>query len=166
MSARLGKRPLTFAKRTLTITDMEDQAALAINLKAPCWIATRKLNKAGYVYVTVNGKSVRAHRYMWEQLRGPIPEGMELDHLCREKRCVNPQHLEPVTHLENCRRGLGGHNNRSKTHCAKGHEYTEANTYHDSKGRQCRTCRAQRDIESRPSRKAYFQAREKLRVRR
>src|SRR6266702_1856340 len=148
---------------------VQEAAPLALfgtsDLAAPCWIATRKPNKAGYVYVVVDGKSLRAHRYVWEQMRGPIPEGMELDHLCRENRRVNPQHVEPVTHGENCRRGTRGRNQRSKNHCPYGHEYTDANTYRDSKGRQCRACRTRRDIERRPSRKAYWQEWEKRRVR-
>lgn len=77
-----------------------------------CWIWRRSLNGRGYPYLsittTVDGKhikkSYRAHRYLYEQAKGPIPKGLELDHLCRQRDCVNPDHLEPVTHRENCRR--------------------------------------------------------------
>lgn len=75
----------------------------------PCWVWLLSENGTGYGK-TVNdeGRLVLAHRHIYEQYRGPIPEGLELDHLCRVRPCVNPEHLEPVTHLENCRRGNAG----------------------------------------------------------
>lgn len=84
------------------------------------------------------GVLVHAHRWAYEALVGPIPEGLELDHLCNTPRCVRPDHLEPVTRQTNQRR----YGNLT-THCPQGHEYTEANTYIRSKGngrRQCRKC--------------------------
>jgi hypothetical protein len=82
-----------------------------------------------------------AHRLIWESLNGPIPEGLELDHLCRNRRCVNPAHLEPVTHAENMRRSAPA----TKTHCINGHPYDEANTYIRPTGqRDCRLCTAAR----------------------
>jgi hypothetical protein len=87
---------------------------------------------------------VQAHRFAYELLVGPIPEGLELDHLCRNHACVNPAHLEPVIHVENIRRGdtdAQGRCNRDKTHCPAGHPLDEANTYHNPHGwRACRTC--------------------------
>lgn len=89
---------------------------------------------------------VLAHRWSYEYLVGPIPEGLEIDHLCRNPLCVNPDHLEPVTRKENNLRSynVGGVNAR-KTHCPQGHEYTEENTYvetmyYGGKGRKCREC--------------------------
>lgn len=108
-----------------------------------CWLWTGYLDGKGYGFLrlTRSRKTVRAHRLAYEALVGPIPEGMELDHLCRIIRCVNPDHLEPVTHAENVRRGRGGEHNRLKTHCAQGHEFTPENTYIRSNGgRFCRTC--------------------------
>lgn len=64
-----------------------------------------------------------AHRHAYKALVGPIPDGLELDHLCRVRCCVNPAHLEPVSHAENVRRGNSGSNTRSKTHCPQGHPY-------------------------------------------
>jgi len=97
----------------------------------------------------VKGKTGGAHRITYEAAYGPIPAGLDLDHLCRVTRCVNPRHLEPVTSGENTRRSPI--HNGAKTHCPQGHEYTEANTYRwpgaPGASRQCRTCMA--DVQAR-----------------
>ncbi len=81
----------------------------------------------------------RAHRWSYETFVGPIPDGLQLDHLCRNGLCVNPDHLEPVTAAENIARSRG---NANKTHCLRGHRLTTQNTYLDSKGhRSCLICR-------------------------
>lgn len=102
------------------------------------WLAHRTRSGYGAFNPLSSENPVRAHRYAYELLIGPIPEGLQLDHLCRVRECVNPRHLEPVTAGENIRRG--GNGNRSKTACPQGHRYTEANTYFYKKGRVCRTC--------------------------
>jgi hypothetical protein len=72
---------------------------------SPCWIWQLKtMKKTGYGTLGIKGKHYLAHRVYYEQARGPIPEGMQLDHLCRVRECVNPDHLEPVTPQENTRR--------------------------------------------------------------
>ena len=82
-----------------------------------------------------------AHRVAYEELVGPIPEGLQLDHLCRVHSCVNPDHLEAVTGSENCLRGLLGRLRVWKTHCPHGHPYDEVNTYVGPSGRRdCRAC--------------------------
>lgn len=85
----------------------------------------------------------QAHVYAWERANGhPVPQGLELDHLCRNPSCVNPDHLEPVSHYENLLRSpltLAGRNIR-KTHCASTHPYDEKNTYRWRNKRFCRTC--------------------------
>lgn len=105
-------------------------------ITTPCILARWK-SKNGYGLVRVAGKLRLAHRYAYEQQVGPIPTGMDLDHLCRNRQCMNPEHLEPVTRKVNLQRGLAG----QKQHCPKGHEYTVENTYRRSDGsRRCRTC--------------------------
>lgn len=80
------------------------KANYRINPDNGCWEWQGELNSNGYGRVWRNNKRIMAHRGFYELHRGPIPEGLELDHLCRNKPCVNPAHLEPVTHAENVRR--------------------------------------------------------------
>jgi hypothetical protein len=87
-----------------------------------------------------NGKN--AHRESYKRTIGAIPDGLELDHLCRNRACINPKHLEPVTHKENTRRGMSpsGLNSR-KTHCSKGHPFDGENLAVNYRGwRYCLTC--------------------------
>lgn len=114
------------------------------------WIGA--ICSGGYGNVVVKGKTRKAHRVRYERERGPVPIGMELDHLCRNRACVNPLHLEPVTRRENVKRGVGPLRSRewcaAVTHCPKGHEYTEENTYIQRRNghnlRSCRICRRAR----------------------
>ena len=107
----------------------------------PCWVWRKALNK-GYGVLSVKGTTTcQAHRVSYEAFIGPIPGGMHIDHLCRNRSCCNPEHMEVVTLAENVRRGRVGENNRAKTHCPKGHEYTLENTRRNREGhRSCRTC--------------------------
>lgn len=84
---------------------------------------------------------VGAHRWAWEHLVGPVPVGLDLDHLCRNRRCVNPDHLEPVTRGENVRRGRNA--NREKTRCPAGHPLVPGNLVAKHQGRKCRTCNSE-----------------------
>lgn len=106
-----------------------------------CWFWVGSLNSYGYGIFYVNGRTWMAHRWAYEFEYGPIPEGLTLDHLCRVRACVNPEHLEPVTSGENVRRAKS-----FITQCPNGHEYTEENTYRNpsSNGRLCRTCMNER----------------------
>ena len=90
-----------------------------------CWRWAGAVNNAGYPTFQVRKRTWPAYRWLYEQLEREVPAGLELDHLCRTPLCVNPDHVEPVTHRENQRRGnsIMGTNAR-KTHCARGHEFT------------------------------------------
>lgn len=104
-----------------------------------CWLWTG-FCIGGYGVIGEWDKSFMAHRLAYELLIGPIPDGLVIDHLCRVRNCVNPDHLEPVTLAENIRRGEVGRHNATKTVCPQGHEYTEVNTYWYRGTRSCRTC--------------------------
>ena len=116
-----------------------------------CWLWTGTINNEGYGAATSKDAETgrvthTAHRIAYELLNSPIPAGKELDHLCRVRRCVNPTHLEPVTHRENMMRSpiAASAKNALKTHCPSGHLYSPENTYiRKGKGftmRMCRTC--------------------------
>ncbi len=107
-----------------------------------CWIWTAGV-RGGYGGFKVNRKLVDAHRYAFELTKGKIPEGLQIDHLCRNHSCVNPEHLEAVTQRENVLRGYGVcANNSRKTHCKRGHELIGNNLGHEkySTKRRCKTC--------------------------
>lgn len=108
-----------------------------------CWIWTASLND-GYGRPQINGKHVYAHKYSYEHVFGPVPEGLQLDHLCRDRACVNPYHLEPVTTQENTKRGdqrkFAGCRQKAKTHCPSGHEYAGENLLVCGGKRYCRAC--------------------------
>ena len=102
-----------------------------------CWLWEGACTHDGYATLTVDGRTITAHRYVYEQMIGAIPAGLSLDHLCRVRCCVNPAHLEPVPIRENIQRG--GHS--LKTHCANGHLLAPPNLYPAKRGgRVCKAC--------------------------
>ena len=110
-----------------------------------CWLWTAYVDRHGYGRLRDGRRMISAHRLSYELARGAIPEGLELDHLCRTRHCVNPDHLEAVTHRENVRRGMTGEVSRTrqtmKTHCLNNHEYAGDNLIVRPNGwRMCREC--------------------------
>jgi hypothetical protein len=107
-----------------------------------CWLWTASLDPCGYGQFFYDGRPRKAHRVAYESECGPIPAGLELDHLCKTRHCVRISHLEAVTHRENLLRGdTFQASNAAKTHCKRGHAFNEKNTHHlPTGGRKCRPC--------------------------
>lgn len=112
------------------------------------WTAARDRHGYGQFAFGGKGRHVQSHRFSYLRAYGEIPPGMELDHLCRIPSCVNPEHLEPVSHRENLRRAhftVTKQRAAARTHCPQQHEYDDANTYVNRAGaRECRTCGRER----------------------
>jgi len=117
---------------------MDDKLWSKIIVNNDCWL-WQGCVKNGYGWISRNQRQYYVHRYVFESLVGNIPDGLELDHLCRNRNCVNPDHLEPVTKRENILRGFGtGAQNARKRYCSKGHLFSHR---HKSTGyKYCRTC--------------------------
>lgn len=123
--------------------------ASKINATTSCWLWTASVKENGYAQYNANGKNWNAHRLVYLLSGRDIPAGLELDHLCRVRHCVNPEHLEPVTRAENVRRQAA-----YITICPQGHVYTAENTYVYNGGRHCRACRATQSAAQSARRKA------------
>jgi len=110
-----------------------------VDATGPCWLWLGPIDPNGYGRVRVGNRNLYVHRVVRELLVGSIPDGLECDHVCRVRRCCNPDHVEPVTHAENIMRAPVRGAPRS-THCKRGHPFDDANTRITVKGRVCRAC--------------------------
>jgi len=140
-SCAIGAACVARAKKRLSARD-RFMAKVSIQ-EGGCWNWTGSLTPLGYGYFYASaGRSRQAHRFLYEERHGPVPAELELDHLCRNPRCVNPDHLEAVSHLTNMQRSARA----QQTHCHKGHPFTEENTYvpPGRYQRMCRLCNLER----------------------
>ncbi len=115
---------------------------LILSPETGCLIWPMKPNRQGYGQMSHSGKTIRSHRFAYESQVGPVPEGLVLDHLCRNRMCCNVAHLEAVTSKENVLRGIGPTAvNATKTHCDNGHVFSGTNVRIRPDGsRKCREC--------------------------
>lgn len=125
----------------------EDRLWASVDRSGECWLYVGSyVHTDGYALFYAHGRRHMAHRFVYELLVGSIPEGHEVDHLCKVRNCVNPAHLEAVTpRVNNLRSNSVAATNATKTHCVNGHAFTPENTYiYRGKMRTCRTCNAER----------------------
>ncbi len=124
----------------MTAATEREQLLSQFALNGECWDWQGPIDRDGYGRLS-GRKRPLAHRVAYATLVAPIPANYELDHRCRNRRCINPAHLEPVTKYENWRRGQAVTRlNADATHCKHGHSFNEANTYIHKGRRQCRAC--------------------------
>ena len=129
---------------TLRAPAIDRFVAKMVESPTGCWLWTASKDGNGYGLFSgrPGGASIRAHIWSYEYHVGPVPDGLQLDHLCRKRACVNPEHLDPVTSRVNSLRGDTVYAaNAAKTHCKRGHEFTPENTHITTQGsRSCKTC--------------------------
>lgn len=127
----------------MNLYDEKIKAKIITNIKVigNCWIWQRTIINSGYGQICYHNKHYSVHRLSYMLFIGEIPKKLEIDHLCRNRKCCNPDHLEPVTRKENIRRSPL--HNKNKIHCKQGHEFTPNNTYISKSkngARRCKIC--------------------------
>ena len=114
---------------------------IEIDAETGCHVYLGDHHNTGYGRISVGGRQQMAHRVNYERERGPIPDGLVLDHLCRNRACINPDHLEAVTEQVNILRGVGpSAQHAAQTHCVNGHPFSIENTHLYRGQRACRAC--------------------------
>jgi hypothetical protein len=150
--AQINKRPeleMSLEERFWSKVDKNGPIPAHRPELGPCWLWTARISTGGYGAFQIGKRPISAHVAAWELVHGPIPTGVERDHLCRVRRCVRPDHLEPVTHQENVLRGEGiAARQAQRTHCPKGHPYDAENTRIYRGRRFCRACAATRYVKT------------------
>jgi len=126
-----------------------------VGLKTGCWLWTAYVASNGYGKISFKSQARYAHRVSYQIKCGKIPEGLQLDHLCRVRHCVNPAHLEAVTGQVNIARGQTGWNMKMKTHCPQGHAYSVDNIYFVPNKLTCRICKK---CKNRHTREYYYKS--------
>ena len=144
-STNFTPRPRDAKGRLLPVPAV-DRFWAKVNKTATCWLWTASCSSEGYGRINISGKSTYAHRWAYEQAHGPIPEGMHIDHLCRVRHCVNPEHMEVVTNRQNFTRGEHPNAKLHRSgHCKRGHPLTGSNVLVRQNGtRHCRACSRER----------------------
>jgi len=129
---------LWWMRRTRKVTPLPDRIWPKVHKTESCWLWLGAHNRG---YAKLGTLSI--YRWTYEQLKGPIPAGLTIDHLCRVRGCVNPDHMEAVTAVENVMRSTApAALNAKKTHCKRGHAFDAANTARSRNSRVCRACRS------------------------
>ena len=124
-----------------------------------CWTWKGEIVSSGYGRFPWQSGRILAHRFSFSLVNGPIPAGMFIDHICRNRSCVNPSHMELVTHRDNVLRGIGPTaENARKTHCKNGHQLEEPHVYRYGNNRQCRICALARSMRRYESNKEKLKA--------
>ena len=145
------------------ITDLPQRFQRHIRVTSGgCWLWMAYCDKDGYAQSRVGSRTdgtyrnVRTARYLYQQFVRAIPDGLQVDHLCRQRACVNTNHLEPVTPRENTLRGKGVTAvNHRKQRCKRGHDFTEDNTYWWNNMRHCRRCKSERSRRYREAKECH-----------
>jgi hypothetical protein len=145
-----GGRLIPILKRSRGLTVRERFDGKWVLADGGCWLWTDEPAANGYGYLGVGGRAgrkIQAHRLAYELYIGPIPPGLDIDHLCRNRRCVNPWHLEAVDRRTNLLRGdTVTARHAAATRCPQGHPYDDRNTRVYRGKRQCRTCHGWRGL--------------------